>query len=524
MPDFRNRPDLAQPPADAGGHLPAAAAFSAAEAWTLGLCLLAALAIRLVGLDRESFWFDEADAASLSRSALYDLLTGSARDDGNPQGFWVLGHGWRLLVGDADFQLRLLPALIGVASVAAIYALARQLGGVRLAQLSAFLVVINPGHIYLSQEYRGYTLLFLASVGILLTSWRYRVTRSGAVLLAYVLVAALGMYVHYYVALTVCAVNLWMLAAWRDRPLLLRWIGAQAATLVLIAPVMLWARDSVEWRVNGGSAGSLQHLAATPVTTLFGRTLVRKGDPTVGLAIIAVIALLVVAACLWQARRRALAGRSLLWIAILLPMFAAALLASLGHMQSWDDRKALTVAAPLLILMSNGLLAMRMAPRRSALGLLILLSCVSLWRYGTETNRDDWRSVGQQLRLDLRPGDAVLIAPDFELISLERYFPPVLAAGQGANPIFGFSDQTEYVRWESPRLMGLGAVPPPALAQASRIWLVRNQGMMGGVQEQRLITSGLQDQGEAHVHRFGRALEIRLYARPAAAEAGLKVQ
>ncbi len=276
--------------------------------WTiLGTFLALALVLRLVALGRESFWLDEAFTAFLSAAPLSDILAGRAGDGANPQGFWALGHVWRALVGDSDYSLRLLSVLIGTASVGAVYALGRLFGGEPLARLSALLLAINPAHIYLSQEFRVYVLLFLISAIILMAAHRYRENQRNAALFAYVAAASAGMYLHYYAALSIIAVNLWMLPAWRERRLFLRWCLAQLLALALIVPLLSVAVVHAAARVHadGGGAASQLHLFATPLTLMFGRTLVWKSDGAVLVAAgVVLAALLLVMACWFGSRRR----------------------------------------------------------------------------------------------------------------------------------------------------------------------------------------------------------------------------
>ncbi len=77
----------------------------------------------------------------------------------HPDRFLLL-HFW-LLLGQGDFWSRLLFALAGVANVAAIFLLGRELLGFRAGLLSALLMSVNPFHIWYSQDVRPYVFLML---------------------------------------------------------------------------------------------------------------------------------------------------------------------------------------------------------------------------------------------------------------------------------------------------------------------------------------------------------------------------
>src|SRR5215469_3740210 len=111
--------------------------------------LLMAAFLRIVGIGRESFWYDEAVTAELAAQSTFDLLTATAEDGGNPQGFWLLAHWWRSIVGDSDEAMRCLSAFLGLLGIVAVYSLAKTLVNQTVATASAFLLAVNPGHILL---------------------------------------------------------------------------------------------------------------------------------------------------------------------------------------------------------------------------------------------------------------------------------------------------------------------------------------------------------------------------------------
>lgn len=128
----------------------------------LGLCL------RLVSLN-QSFWLDEAAQAEMSVKSLSFIWSGRGGDF-HPPLFYFLAHFW-LNVSHSEIWARLLPVLFGVTTIWLIYFLAGMLIPVKKISLfrfefsspeiAAFLLAINPYHIYYSQEFRAYSLLAL---------------------------------------------------------------------------------------------------------------------------------------------------------------------------------------------------------------------------------------------------------------------------------------------------------------------------------------------------------------------------
>ena len=126
-------------------------------------------------------------------------------------------RGWRELAGETEFGLRALSAYVGVLTVAVVFTLAR--GVTRLAPLATqtasedadsalvtrysslvalLLAAVSPVLVYYSQETRMYALLALLAA---LSTWALLVWLGGAGrrwAVAYVLLAAAGLYTHYF--------------------------------------------------------------------------------------------------------------------------------------------------------------------------------------------------------------------------------------------------------------------------------------------------------------------------------------
>lgn len=220
--------------------------FGRATVRPLALILLLALALRLVLLGERNLWYDEAFAilfASKGLSAmLYGTLTpvaGGAADI-HPLLYYTLLDGWMTLFGETAFAARLLSALLGVATVAAVYGLARDLFDARVGQAAALVTALAPFHVQYSQEARMYSLLALLLV--LATGCYVRAARAekpgirGA--LVFGGLAALAMYTQQLAAFYLLALAL-LPVLQRDRRRL-AWVAlGGAVALILYLPWLL---------------------------------------------------------------------------------------------------------------------------------------------------------------------------------------------------------------------------------------------------------------------------------------------
>ncbi len=145
-----------------------------------------------------------------------DVLRNLLLESNHPPVYFMLAHWWMRLFGPTEDSLvwigRALPALLGVISVPAIYFLGKFAFSSRLVgQCAAAMMAVSPYGIYLAQEARHYTLgilLVIASLFCLALAAKKLQQRAPlpiwAVLL-WVVVNCLGIAVHYFFALTLCA-------------------------------------------------------------------------------------------------------------------------------------------------------------------------------------------------------------------------------------------------------------------------------------------------------------------------------
>jgi mannosyltransferase len=139
------------------------------ERVALALILATAAALRLYRLDSQ-LWLDEIDAllASIRRPA-FEIATTWPGATSHVL-YDLCARSCLLLWGEHPFAVRLPAALFGVAGVALLYLLARDIFGAQSALVAGALLAVSYHHIFQSQNARGYTALiffFLAASRIL---------------------------------------------------------------------------------------------------------------------------------------------------------------------------------------------------------------------------------------------------------------------------------------------------------------------------------------------------------------------
>lgn len=150
---------------------------------------------------------------------------------------------YRWLAGahlDSVWQLRSLPALLGIAAVAAVYWLGRTAFSPQAGLWAAAIAAVSPFGTYLSQEARQYALLLLLVAlalqrTVVLVSARQRRPWHW---LSWGAINSLGCYVHYFFAIALAA-QIGILAAtiWRQPR---QWRGLVAATAGILLSYWPW--------------------------------------------------------------------------------------------------------------------------------------------------------------------------------------------------------------------------------------------------------------------------------------------
>ncbi len=155
-----------------------------------GLSFIAA-ALRFFKLGEWSLWIDEGNTLWLTQ-----YLSGKRPTDAYPLFFWLE----RLMVeiaGTGEFALRLLPALLGVATVPMTYLMFRKPAGERTAFWAALLLALCPWHLFWSQNARYYTLLMVWTILLARLAWDWWEDGGEARLAGIVVVGLAGLMTQY---------------------------------------------------------------------------------------------------------------------------------------------------------------------------------------------------------------------------------------------------------------------------------------------------------------------------------------
>ncbi|MEV4658455.1 glycosyltransferase family 39 protein [Micromonospora sp. NPDC049301] len=440
---------------------------------------LLTLAVTGTGLGSAQLWRDELATWSAASRSPGDLARLAGTIDAATGPYYLLMHGWVLLVGDSTVALRAPAALAMTVAAGLLAALGARLVDRRTGLFAGLLFALLPGTSRYGQEARPYALataLAVLATLLLVTALRRPGWARWAGYAA--AVAALGL--THLLALTLLAAHalVVLVAGWRgpaagvaasagapdaagsdrpggaDRPdrRVWRWLVALLPAALLVSPLLLKAGEQRSRQLDWVAAARLDDLSALPGGVAQSSVV---GGLLVGLAALGVARL----------GRRALLPLSAVLLPVLL-LFAAGTAVPL-----WVPRY-LVFVVPFACLLAGAALAGVTAP--AALAVVVLAGLLGLPDQAALRRTHEWpRSASvdyvgaaRVIADGQRPGDAVVYSPRNSWLFLDL----------GVEYHLGDPPRDVLVTEDEVRRGDLWAAecPRPAqcLAGSSRIWLV----------------------------------------------------
>jgi hypothetical protein len=360
---------------------------------------LLGFALRFYRLNAVSLRGDEAfTVLHWMREPLAQTLANIATVDPQAPLSYVLYRGWGLLMGTQEDVARVLPALLSVIGIPAMYALAHRLRGPTLGLLAALLWAIHPYEIWHAQDARNYAIWAMLS---LLAIWlALRALDRGRRIdwALYVAAAALAAYVYYLELFVLLVLNIYVFGTrWRDRRLLVQWIASQVVIGLLLAPWYLQPR-LLFGSGYGGTAGRfepLQLLTRFLPGLTFGDHLL-PADVLTWLAPVLALALLVGLALWWRKDRRQALLVGLLGT---LPLLLIGVVST--RLNVFEPRYVLAAAPAYVLILS--VLALELRRRVLIIPAVVALAAMSVFALSNYyfvrdyAKAPNWRALAQYL-------------------------------------------------------------------------------------------------------------------------------
>jgi uncharacterized membrane protein len=474
----------------------------------LGVIVAAAVLLRVTALTSQNFWYDEIYSFDVSRLPLGQIIA-SAEGDMHPPLFYMLLKAWHALFGTSDAALRALSVCASAAALILTFFIGRRMGDF-VALTATAALAISAHQTYYAQETRMYALVTALMLGAALAyrRWLESDGERRRMLTLYALLSAAAMYTHYFAMLIVAALNVhWLLhtlglgrrGAPNLRRLVIAWTLAQTLIGVLYLPwigvFLTQAKRGQPWRTPTPVVEAVQNGAAFIGVAVFGygtdldavnaptANAARSPEQTARLQVqwlARLVAFFLLAVGLGWGAVGLLRGEEREYFHAVLFLVPLVIAIGVSLRQSIDLSRYLLIITPHLfcltatgfarLLRSQRQFAAARGARRlpgSAVGTAALFGFAAVLgagmtlglrdHYAAPSRDSDLRPVLADIQARIRPGDRIIIDPDYndscllfygKRYGLERALTPAEhqpPAGQGQ--IAYFKAHPEIVRW-----------------------------------------------------------------------------
>jgi uncharacterized membrane protein len=351
-----------------------------------------------------SFWTDEFVTIRFADSALHEMALLVWPKQMNMSLYYLAANLWRrLFTSPSEAELRSLSAIFSIATVPAIFLLAKRLAAGATANglglTAALLFSLNAYRIQYAQELRSYSLTpLLGVVSTLFLISAVRNAKSRKLWLCYALTSAAGVYAHYFMLFLVFAHILSLFALYGENRgdfSLKPFAANYAAIAALIGPVIVAAyctgTAGISW-IKAPTRNDIDHL-----------TVLLAGNGGYPLARAYVLALSVGCVALWRSRRLGKWTPALVTSCGFFPP-CIALVISAEYAPVFFSRYFTFLIPFLSLIVAFGLVELAGAERLAfkvvgvaLLAFIVVTSITGVANYFTMAQKEDWRSIAKFL-------------------------------------------------------------------------------------------------------------------------------
>ncbi len=375
--------------------------------------------LRFYNLSNKSLWLDEASTLAMSKLSLMGIWETGFLDN-NPPLFHYLTHAM-LVLGESEFILRFLPALMGVAVIPIIYLIGKEVKDHNVGLVAAALMTFSPFALHYAQEAYSYSMVLLVSSLMILYYLKAIKTNTTNNWILFGLFSALAFWTHFYTFVPQMVMYIHAIIVSR-KEIITREIAklkniayALIITFVVSVPVMYMA------------SYRFFTLTTNPVTygvlgiTLIPETLYRFSGFNQLFAMIS-LCLLVLGIIYLYVKDKQMCLLSLMMM--ILPIVFSVILSS--HM-TMNPRYLIPLLPVFFVTIACCYLIIDKIitdPRLVyvVISVILLINLIPLSTYYTNNSSEDWRGYSAKLSAATTNGDIVVAVPGYISTPLKYYY------------------------------------------------------------------------------------------------------
>ena len=386
---------------------------------TLIILTIIGFFLRFYNLGYNSLWLDEATTYNISLQSFAGIWQVTANGEFNPPLFYWVEHVM-LMLGNNEFILRFIPALLGVLTIPLFYMIGKEFLDRNAGIIAAAACTVSPFLIYYSQEARAYMMmLFFVALA---TIFFLRAMKSGSLMhwIFFGVFSALAFWAHFYAFVMIAALVLFALLTWAPRirtelnnlkmlvlgvvvfvilcfPLILVTLQlfvvrtASAPTYGIQGLGIIWETFS---QISGFNEIAMFLLIALFIIGIIQAFLIDK-DKGVFLVLLTVLTFVI---SYILSFKMPMLPRYLIFLSI---VFFIGIAVSYRVFYSLWNNKAVVYGFIVV---------------------LFIISAPVLAGYYSGYSKDDWRGFSETLQEKVSPGDAVVAVPSYMAVPLDYYY------------------------------------------------------------------------------------------------------
>ncbi len=396
----------------------------------LGFIIIFGTFMRLFKLAQSPVWLDEAHAIWIAGKNFPDMIQYINIYEVHPHFYYTFLHFWMKLTGSGIFLLRLPSALMGVTAIYIVFLLARELSGTKVALTAALLVSFSNFEILYAQEVRMYSVLLLSTVLICYNFVMALKTGKWYYHAFFILSSLMGIYNDYRTILLVAICNLFFLFFFKSFKAHLKKILVVDFLIGLLSVPLIPVFLHQSSPAGGGTTMRLFlpevsfALVMKTIFSLFGGFILPVSNLTIIIFSLILLAI-IIAGTFYHYRET---GKFALFLPMIFVLsFVIVILYSIFRARIYSINNMMFLSPVFMILLSQSLFEVK--KKFAPLFFIIIIAffginatCNNLWFNNPRYNKQDFRSVVNYIKPQIKPEDKIALIPEYQNFAFHYYF------------------------------------------------------------------------------------------------------
>lgn len=385
----------------------------------VGILTIIGLALRLYHLDFNSIWLDEAYTYSIAKLSFVEIFKNTVVGEFNPPLFIMLERVM-LFFGNNEFILRLIPALMGTATIPVMYYIGKEFKNEYCGTVAAILMTFSQFAIFYSQEARAYSMmLFLVSVVMyaslklikanLKTNSGLKDTKTFSIVFG--VFASLAIWTHFYTLIPIFVLLVFIVL--KQKKQITANAFAFAGLGIFIAGLIPLVYIMIPLFVNRISSAPTYGVNGLNVITNFFITM-NAFDMVISY-IISFIFIISIIFLLFKNKNKFILLASLILVTFIASIY-------LSYSMPMLPRYLIFLTIPIFLSIAYMVSSIKGKSLYLIVGLLTILSIIPLGAYYGNFTKEDWRGLSVDFDKNLVPGDTIVVVPDYIKLPLDYYY------------------------------------------------------------------------------------------------------